>query len=173
MSITMTSATMPILKTMLSNLSHCLSKAKASAEQRKFDPSVLLQTRLYPDMLPLAAQVRIACDISKYAVVRLAGVDAPSFEDAEATLDELQGRIAATLAYLNTVTSDGLDGTEDKDITIKLPDGRVLEMKGEAYLKTWVLPNVFFHITMTYALLRHNGVDLGKADYLMGGTAPA
>lgn len=169
MSITLSSASLPIFDAMLSNLAHCLRKAAAHAEARKFDPNVLLTTRLAPDMLPFAAQIRIACDAAKFGAARLAGIEAPSFADDEATLAELLQRIEKTQAYLATVPTDKIDGRESADITFPVGrDGSTRTMQGEAYLKHWVLPNFFFHVTTAYALLRHNGVDLGKRDYLVG-----
>ncbi len=170
MSITLSSASLPIFTKMLNNLSHCLDKAQANAEARKFDPNVLVNVRLAPDMLPFAVQIHIACDAAKFGVARLAGVEAPSFADDEATLEQLKARIAKTLAYLSTVPADKIDGREQAEITFPVGrDGATRTMLGEAYLKHWVLPNFFFHVTTAYALLRHNGVDLGKRDYLEGG----
>lgn len=174
MTLSMSSASLPIFTTMLRNLSHCMGKAEASAAARKFDVNVLVQARLAPDMLPFASQIRIACDAAKLAAARLGGLDAPKFADDETTFAQLQDRIARTLDFLATVPADAIDGTEDKDITFPVGrDGTTRTMKGEAYLKHWVLPNVFFHVTTAYALMRHNGVDLGKVDYLMGGSAGA
>jgi hypothetical protein len=170
MSITLSSASLPIFRTGLANLDHCLAKAEASAEARKFDPNVFVGVRLAPDMLPFAAQIRIACDAAKLAAARLSGTEAPKFEDNETTFAELRQRIAKTLAYLGSVPADSIDGREEVDITFPIRrDGTTRTMKGEAYLKHWALPNFFFHVTTAYALLRHNGVDLGKSDYLAGG----
>jgi len=171
MSISMSSASLPILDSMLANLSHLLDKAQKSAEGRRFDPSVLTQYRLAPDMLPFTRQVLIACDAAKNGVARLTGLEAPKFDDTESTLAELRERIQKTRAWLETVPADRLDGTEDRDITFPVGREATRTLKAEAYLKHWMLPNFFFHITMVYAILRHNGVDLGKADYLTG--APA
>ncbi|MES2975233.1 MAG: DUF1993 domain-containing protein [Pseudomonadota bacterium] len=168
MSISMSSASLPILKLMLANLSHFLDKAQAHADAKKFDPVVLLQARLAPDMLPFTRQVLIACDAAKNGVARLSGVEAPKFDDTEASIPELKARIQKTLDYLATVPSDKLDGTEDKDITFPVGRDATRTLKGETYLKHNMLPNFFFHVTTAYALLRHNGVDLGKSDYLMG-----
>ena len=169
MTISMSSASLPIFRTMLGNLSHILDKAQAHAEARKFDPVVLLQYRLSPDMLPFTRQVLIACDAAKNGVARISGVEAPKFEDTESTFPELKARIQKTLAYLATVPADRVDGTEDKDITFPVGRDNTRTMKAEPYLKHWALPNFFFHITMAYAILRHNGVELGKSDYLLGG----
>ena len=168
MAISMASASLPIFRTMLGNLSHFLDKGLAHAQTRKFDPQVLASYRLAPDMLPFTRQIQIACDSAKNGVARLAGVEAPKFEDNEQTFDELKARIAKTLEWLETVPAGKLDGTEDKDITFPVGRESTRTMKGEAYLKHWVLPNCFFHVSMAYAILRHNGVELGKADYLAG-----
>jgi hypothetical protein len=171
MTISMYSASLPVFNSMLANLSHILDKAQAHAEARKFDPTALLQYRLAPDMLPFTRQVLIACDAAKNGVARISGVDAPKFEDTEATFPELKARVRKTLDYLATVPAERLDGTEDKDITFPIGRETTRTMKGEAYLKHWAIPNFFFHITMAYAILRHNGVELGKSDYLVGATA--
>ena len=168
MAISMSSASLPIFRTMLGNLSHLLDKALAHAQSRKFDPQVLVTYRLAPDMLPFSRQVQIACDAAKNGVARISGVEAPKFEDSETTFDELRARIAKTLAWLDTVPAEKLDGTEEKEITFPVGRESTRTMKAEAYLKHWVLPNLFFHVTTAYAILRHNGVERGKADYLMG-----
>jgi hypothetical protein len=165
MSITMYSASVPIFVRMLGSLSACLDKAEAHAAAKKFDPSVYLSARLAPDMLPFTKQIQIACDTVKFCVARLAGVEGPKFEDKETTLAELRERIRATIAYAESVPAAQIDGSEDKDITIPRRDGSTI-MKGEAYLKHFALPNLCFHVTIAYALLRHNGVELGKMDYL-------
>ena len=168
MAISMSSASLPIFRTMLSNLSHLLDKGLAHAQARKFDPQVLVTYRLAPDMLPLSRQVQIACDAAKNGVARISGVEAPKFEDNETTFEQLRERIAKTIAWLDTVPADRLDGTEAKEITFPVGREATRTMKGEAYLKHWALPNFFFHVTTAYAILRHNGVELGKADYLAG-----
>jgi hypothetical protein len=171
MTISMSSASLPVFKAMLGNLSHILDKGQAHAEARKFDPVALLQYRLAPDMLPFTRQIQIACDSAKNGVARISGVEAPRFEDNEATFPELKARIQKTLDYLDTVPSESMDGTEEKDITFPIGRDKTRTMKAEAYLKLSVFPNFYFHITMAYAILRHNGVDLGKADYLAGAKA--
>jgi len=165
MSISMHSASVPIFIRMLGNLSRWLDLAEAHAAEKKFDPVVLLGTRLAPDMLPFSRQVQIACDGAKFCVARLGGVEAPRHEDNEATIAELKARIAKTLEFVTSVPAAQIDGTEDKHITIPRRDGNTV-MKGEPYLKHFVLPNLFFHVATAYALLRHNGVPLGKGDYL-------
>jgi hypothetical protein len=166
--ISMSSASLPIFRSMLGNLTHLLDKGLAHANARKFDPSVLCTARLAPDMLPFTRQVLIACDSAKNGVARLSGVEAPKFEDNEATFEELKARIRKTLDWLDTVPAQQLDGCEDKEITFPVGREATRTMKGEAYLKHWVLPNFFFHVTTAYAILRHNGVELGKSDYLVG-----
>lgn len=170
MSITMSSATLPIVTTMLSNLSHLLDKAQAFVELKKCDPTALTQYRLAPDMFNFTRQIQIACDTAKNGVARLSGVVAPKFEDNEQSLTELKTRIQKTLDYLASVPADQLDGTEQKEIIFPVgPTTR--NMLGEAYLKHWMLPNFYFHITTAYIMLRHNGVDLGKRDFLMGASS--
>ena len=165
MSITMHSASAPIFIAMLDNMSAWLEKAEAHAATKKFEPVVLLVARLAPDMLPLTNQVQIACDTAKFLIARLAGVDAPKFDDSEASLADLRQRIAATIEFVRSVPADKIDGSEDKDVTLPRRTGPIV-MKGEAYLKHFALPNFFFHATTTYALLRHNGVEIGKMDFL-------
>lgn len=173
MSTTLTSATLPVFQSTLSNLAHCLKKAEANAVARKFSPDVLVGLRLAPDMLPLASQVRIACDAAKNGTARVSGMEAPKFADDETTLAQLQERVAKTLAWLATVPSDAFDGREAQDVTFPVGKEATRTMQAAAYLKQWAMPNVFFHATTAYALLRQAGVDLGKADFLLGDQAPA
>ena len=142
-----------------------LDKAVAYAEAKKFDQSVLVNARLAPDMLPFVKQIQIASDNAKFGVARLAGVEAPKFEDNEKTIDELRARIRKTIDFVKSVPVSAFEGAEDRDIKIVIPS-RTIEMKGLAYLRGWVLPNVFFHVTAAYLILRHNGVDVGKRDFL-------
>jgi uncharacterized protein len=165
MSISMHSASVPVFSKMLGNLQNWLDKAETHATAKKFDTSVLLAARLAPDMLPFVRQIQIACDGAKFGVARLAGIEAPKFEDTEASFADLRERIRKTLDFVESVPADKIDGTEDKDVTVPRRDGSMI-LKGEFYLKHFVLPNFYFHMTTTYALLRHNGVDLGKADFL-------
>jgi uncharacterized protein len=149
----------------LGNLSAILEKGAAHAAAKKFDSSVLVNSRLAPDMLPLSRQVQIACDLAKNSAARLAAVEPPRFEDSEKTIDELRARIARTVDYLRGISATALEGSEDRDI--KVPAGeRTLEFKGLAFLQRWAIPNVFFHVTTAYNILRHNGVDVGKRDFL-------
>lgn len=168
MTMSMYAASVPVFQHMLRNLSHILDKGEASAQARKFDASVLLNARLAPDMLPFTRQILIACDAAKNGVARISGVEAPKFDDSEATFGELKLRIQKTLDYLASVPAGAMDGTEDKEITFPVGRESSRTMKAQAYLTTWALPNFFFHVTTAYALLRHNGVDLGKTDYLVG-----
>jgi uncharacterized protein len=165
MSITMHSASVPVFVRLLGNLLNWLDKAEAHATAKKFDTAVYLGTRLAPDMLTFTKQIQIACDTAKFCVARLAGVEAPAFDDSEASLDELRERIRKTIAFVQSVSAAQLDGTEDKDVTIPRRDGSMV-LKGEAYLKHFATPNFYFHVTTAYALLRHNGVELGKMDFL-------
>lgn len=151
----------------LSNLSALLEKGAAHAAARKFDPGVLVTARLAPDMFPLSRQVQIACDLAKNSAARLAAQEPPRFEDNEKTIEELRARIARTIDYLKGIPASALEGSEDRDI--KVPAGeRTLEFKGLAFLQRWAIPNVFFHVTTAYNILRHNGVEIGKRDFLGG-----
>jgi uncharacterized protein len=149
----------------LSNLSAILEKAAASASARNFDPAVLLNARLAPDMLPLTRQVQIACDLAKNSLGRLAGREPPRFEDTEASIGELRARIARTIDYLQSLPASALEGTETREVVVPAR-ARKLRFLGLEYLQRWAIPNVFFHVVTAYAILRHNGVDLGKNDYL-------
>jgi hypothetical protein len=171
MTISMYSASVPVFKNMLGNLGHFIDKAQARAEAKKYDPQALVDYRLAPDMLPFRRQVQIACDAAKNGLARLSGTEAPKFEDTETTFADLKERIRKTIDYLDSVPRDKIDGCEDKDITFPVGRDATRTMKGEAYLLNWALPNHFFHVTTAYAILRHNGVELGKSDYLMGAKA--
>ena len=149
----------------LACVSGLLDKGVAHAEAKKFDPSVLVNSRLAPDMFALARQVQIASDTVKNGVARLTGQEAPRFEDTEQTIPELKARLAKTIDYIKSIPASAFEGAEDRDVKIPLPNA-TLEMKGLSYLSGWVLPNCFFHSSMVYAILRHNGVDVGKKDFL-------
>ena len=172
MSISMHTASVPIFVRMLGNIDGWLDKAEAHAAERKFEPSVYLETRLAPDMLPFTQQIQIACDAAKFCLARLSGTEAPKFEDNEASLADLRQRIRKTIDYVQSVPVDQIDGSDDREISVPRRAGPIL-MKGEMYLKHFVLPNFFFHVTTVYALLRHNGVNLGKSDFLAGLTTAA
>ena len=164
MPISMYRASAPIFLQMLPAMSACLDKAQAYAVAKKFDPSVLLQSRLYPDMFPLSRQVQIAADFAKNTMARLAGVDPVNIEDTETTIDQLKARIARTVGLVKEFKPSQIDGSEERDITIPM-GGQMRQFKGENYLVSFALPNFYFHVTTTYAILRHNGLELGKGDY--------
>ena len=165
MQISMYSASVPRLINGLTNLSHILGKALAHAETKMIDPIVFANMRIYPDMLPLSRQVQIACDVSKGLVARLAGLEIPAHEDSEKDLKDLQARIAKTIAFIETVKPEQIDGTEDKDIVVKRGD-KETHYKGMQFLLGHCLPNLHFHTTTTYSMLRASGVEIGKSDYL-------
>lgn len=155
----------PRFANMLKNLSAILDKAQAHVEARKIDPAVLVNFRLYPDMLPMKRQVQIACDSAKGAVARLAGVEVPKYEDTEETFADLKARIAKTIEFIQTFKPAQIDGTEEKAVHLKLGQ-REVDYKGMQYLLGHALPNFYFHVTTAYGILRHNGVEVGKRDYL-------
>ncbi len=163
--LAMYDAIIPPLKRTLNNLSHILKKGEEYADAKKIEPTVLLTARLFPDMYPLLRQVQIATDMSKGAAARLAGLEVPKYEDNEATFADLQARIAKTIAFIETIKPAQMEGSETRAITITV---RKMELKftGQAYLLAWVNPNVYFHVTTAYNILRHNGVELGKSDFL-------
>jgi hypothetical protein len=165
MTISMYQASVPRLVNALNNLSHVLGKAQAHIEAKKLDPKTLLEFRLYPDMLSMTRQVQIASDTAKGLVARLAGLDNPVHEDNEQSVAELQARLAKTVTFMQSVSAAQIDGTEDKAIVIKRGD-KETHYKGMQFLLGHALPNVYFHSSMTYAILRHNGVEIGKRDYL-------
>ena len=165
MSISMYQASIPVLNGVLANLSKILEKAEAHAAEKKIAPEVFVQARLYPNMYPLVRQVQIATDVAKGCGARLAGQEPPKFEDNETTFAELQSRIAKTVAFLESFTPAQIDGTEEKMVNLKV-GGYEKTFLGLPYLFEFVLPNVYFHTTTTYAILRHWGVELGKADFL-------
>ena len=167
MQITMHDTLVPSANRMLGGLSTILDKAAAFAAQKNIEASVLLNGRLAPDMFALTRQVQIACDLCARGVARLAGEEVPKFEDTETTFPELKARIAKALAFINSVPAVKFAGSEDRDVTVTTRRGD-LNFKGLDYLRDFVLPNVYFHLTTAYAILRHNGVELGKADFLGG-----
>lgn len=158
-------ASVPVFKRMLGNLADILGKAHAHAIARAIDPDVLLQQRLFPDMFPLSRQVQIACDTAKLAVARLSGQPAPVQPDVEKTFPELQSRIRDTLDFIDSIAPIAFDGSENRVVDIKQRD-RTLSLDGKTYLQHLALPNFYFHLTTAYNLLRHNGVEIGKRDYL-------
>ena len=165
MSISMYHASVPRIVNMLNSLNHLLEKAQQHVEAKKWTESALTQFRLYPDMLPLTRQVQIATDTAKGVVARLAGVESPVYADDEKTLEALKSRVSKTIAYVQGFTPAQIDGTEDKDIVTKRGD-KETHYKGMQFLLGHAMPNVYFHVTTAYAILRHNGVEIGKRDYL-------
>jgi len=165
MPLSMYQASVPVFQRTLGALDKILDKAAAYAEERKIDPAVLVGARLYPDMFPLSRQVQIATDAAKGAAARLAGLPVPSFEDTEKTFPELKARIAKTLSFIATVKPDQIDGSEGRDITLSAGT-RELSFKGQEYLLFFALPNFYFHTTTAFGILRHNGVPIGKLDFL-------
>ncbi|MGH8150417.1 MAG: DUF1993 domain-containing protein [Steroidobacteraceae bacterium] len=147
-------------------LTKILDKAAQHATAKKVDPAVLVQARLAPDMYPLVKQVQIACDFAKNSAGRLAGQEPPRIEDKETSFEELKARIARTLEYVGSLPSSAFEGSEDRDVKIPLPNNTSLDFKGLAFLKDWALPNFYFHVVTAYDILRHNGVEIGKRDFL-------
>ena len=166
MSLSMHSASVPVFVRQFNSMLVFLDKAQAHAEARKFDTGNYLGMRLAPDMLPLSRQVQIASDGAKGCVARLSRQEAPKWEDNEATLDQLRERIRKTIDYVQSVPASSIDGSEEREILLPTRSGEPMRFTGENFLKHFALPNFFFHATMTYALLRHAGVELGKRDYL-------
>ncbi len=165
MSITMYQASVPRFAAMLKNLDAILGRAQAHAAQKKIDPAVLLAARLFPDMFALQKQVQIASDHAKGACARLAGVEVPKYEDNESGFDELRARVAKTIAFVESVKPAQIDNSEQRDIAFKL-GGRDLAFKGADYLLGFAWPNFYFHMVTAYNILRHNGVEIGKRDYM-------
>lgn len=164
-SVSMYVVSIPPITRSLSNLRSILEKAVVYAETKKINPSVLVNARLYPDMYPLSRQVQIATDVAKGGATRLAGLEPPKFEDNESTFAELIARIDKTLALLESLKPEQIDGSENRTIILPMHD-KTLNFKGLPYLLEFVLPNVYFHVTTVYAILRHNGMEIGKKDFL-------
>jgi hypothetical protein len=158
-------ASTPRFANILRNLSVLLDKAEAHCAAKKIDPGALTTYRLFPDMFPLTRQVQIACDSAKGAVARLAGVEIPKHEDTEQTFAELKARIAKTIDFLESVPASKVDGTEEKEVVLQMRSGE-RRFKGMQYLLGHAYPNFYFHVTTAYNILRHNGVDIGKADFI-------
>ncbi len=165
MTISMYAASVPVCIRMLNNLAGILEKGAAHCRDHDIDESVLVGARLFPDMFPLARQVQIASDIAKRGGARLAGLEPETVEDKEKTFDELVERVRNVIAFLETLEPEQIEGSEDRSITFRLR-GADVTMPGQVFLLNFVLPNVYFHITTAYDILRHNGVVLGKPDYL-------
>jgi hypothetical protein len=165
MSLTMYDASVPVFRQILGSLSAILDKAESHAAARKIEPAALLQARLYPDMFALTRQVQIAADFAKGACARLAGVEVPRYEDTEQSFAELRQRIAKTLAFIDNLPVDAIAGSEQRDISFTVA-GNTREFKGQAYLLHYAMPQFVFHTTTAYAILRHNGVEIGKRDFV-------
>jgi hypothetical protein len=165
MTLSMYQASVPVFVRNLSHLAAILDKAAAHAAARKIDPAVLVGARLYPDMLPLVRQVQIATDHAKNGSGRLAGAERPVFEDEETTFEQLQARIAKTLDYLKTLEPARFEGSDEREVSVPVR-GRELVLKGAPYLVGFAQPNFYFHVCMAYAILRHNGVEIGKTDFI-------
>lgn len=167
--INMHTASVPVFARMLKSTHLWLDKAAAFAEQKKFDPAVLMQARLAPDQFAFVRQVQIATDHAKGCSARLAGVDVPTYEDSEVTIAELKARLDKTIAFIESLPAEKFQGSETKDIVLPSPRGERRYI-GEEYLQFFAMANFYFHLTHAYAILRHNGVDVGKGDYLGGAT---
>ncbi len=166
MSNALYTATVPVFKQMLLALSDVLKKADEHAQDRKFDPATLLQARLFPDMLPLVRQVQVACDFAQSVASRLAGVEVASYENNEQSFAELQQRISKTISLLDTLKSEQFDSSEAKEIVLRPGTPKEKKLTGHAYALAYGVPQFFFHVTTAYNLLRHNGVEIGKKDYM-------
>ena len=166
MTLSMYSASVPVFRQMLGGLSDVLAKAEAHSQEKKIDPIVLLQTRLFPDMFPLTRQVQIASDFAKGVCARLADAEMPAFEDNEQTFAELQARIAKTRAFIDGLDAAAFTGSEQREIVLRPGTPKERKLDGHTYLLGYGLPQFFFHVATAYALLRHNGVEVGKRDYM-------
>ncbi|MFZ6674997.1 DUF1993 domain-containing protein [Undibacterium sp. Xuan67W] len=166
MTISMYAASVPVFRQMLLSLSDVLAKAEAHATAKNIEPSALLQSRLFPDMLSFTRQIQIAADFAKSVSARLARIDVPSYEDNEQSFADLQARITKTLALLDTLTPAQFDGSEELDIVLRPGTPKEKKLSGQNYLLAYGLPQFFFHVTTAYSLLRHNGIEIGKKDYM-------
>ena len=166
MTTTMYTTSVPVFKQLLNSLSAILTKAEAFAAEKTIEPKVLLEARLYPDMFPLCRQVQIACDFAKSVSARLAAVEVPAYDDNEQSFAELQARIANTLTFIDSLTPAQFEGSETREIVLRPGTPKEKKLTGHAYLSHYGLPQFYFHVTTTYAILRHNGLDIGKGDYM-------
>lgn len=166
MTVSLHSASIPVFKQLLGSLSAVLSMAEAHAEAKKIEPSVLLQARLFPDMFPLLRQVQISCEHARGAVARLAGVDVPKYENKEQSFAELQELIRTTLAFLDEFTPERINGNEEREVVLRAGTPKERRLRGQDFLLSFAIPQFFFHVTTTYAILRSNGVEVGKKDYM-------
>jgi uncharacterized protein len=166
MTISMYTASVPVFRQMLGSLADLIAKAAAHAAERKFDPDALPGARLFPDMFPFTRQVQIACDFAKSVPARLAAAEVPAWEDNERSFDELASRVARTLAFLEGLDRAAFEGSEQREIVLRPGTPKERRLDGHAYLLHYGLPQFFFHVTTAYALLRHNGVEVGKRDFM-------
>jgi hypothetical protein len=166
MTISMHAASVPVFKQMLGSLVSILEKAETYAEERKIDPTVLLQSRLFPDMFPLVRQVQIACDFAKGVTARLAGAEVPAYDDTEQTIEQLKVRVERTIAFVDSFDASRFEGSEEREIVTRPGTPKERRFSGQDYLLTYGLPQFFFHVTTAYAVLRHNGLEIGKRDYM-------
>ena len=166
MTISMHAASAPVFKQMLGALVSILEKAETYAEERKIDPAVLLQSRLFPDMFPLVRQVQIACDFAKGVTARLADAEVPAYDDTEQTIEQLKVRVERTIAFLDSFDASRFEGAEEREIVTRPGTPKERRFSGQDYLLTYGLPQFFFHVTTAYALLRHSGLGIGKRDYM-------
>jgi uncharacterized protein len=164
--ISLYTASIPVFKQMLNSLSVVLAKAEQHATDKKIEPSVFCQARLYPDMFPLVRQVQIAAEFARSVSARLAGVDVPVVESNEQTFADLQTLIASTLKFIDGIAPAQIDGQEGREIVLRPGTPKEKRLNGQSYLLAYALPQFFFHVTTTYAILRHNGVEAGKRDYM-------
>jgi hypothetical protein len=166
MSLSMHVASVPVFKQMLTALAGVLAKAETYAAERKIDPAALLQSRLFPDMFPLARQVQVACDFATSVSARLAGAEVPAYEVGDQTFADLQQRIAATLAFIGGLDAARFEGSDEREVVLRPGTPKERSIDGQAYLLSYGLPQFFFHVTTAYDLLRHNGVEIGKKDFM-------
>ena len=162
----MYTTSVPVFKQLLNSLSAILTKAEALSTEKKFEPTVLLDARLFPDMFPLIRQVQIATDFAKSVSARLAGVDVPVYDDNEQSFTELRGRIGKTLSFIESLTPEQFEGSETREIVLRPGTPKEKKMVGHTYLSNYGLPQFFFHVTTAYAILRHNGLEVGKGDFM-------
>jgi len=166
MTLSLYAGSIPVFKQVLGGLDVVLSKAQAHAAEKKIEPSALTQARLFPDMFPLSKQVQIACDFARSVSARLAGAEVPAYEDKEQTFDELRALIAKTLVFVAGFDASRFDGSAQREIVLRPGTPKEKHLTGDRYLLNYGLPQFFFHVTTAYALLRHNGVEIGKRDYM-------
>ncbi|OOG45918.1 DUF1993 domain-containing protein [Rhodanobacter sp. C01] len=159
-------SSIPVFRQMLGSLDAILAKAATHVAEKSIEPTALTQARLFPDMFPLAKQVQIACDFARGVSARLAGAEVPKYEDNEQTFAELRGLIARSLDFIGSLSATQFEGAAEREIVIRPGTPKERRFNGQAYLLSYGLPQFFFHVTTAYALLRHNGIEIGKRDYM-------